>query len=231
MRKQSIKIKVDCNRGGEDTIKPKQCIKNEENDYKDDLLKYLISNKQQQIQPNLYQNNINLLFNTIDTNRIYLDEAQNRHYNKWRILGLDSGSPEVYPIPTSYDEELNRYKYFFDKRIQWIDSNLTGHCYLAPVDTTQPEDTLSITYNESDNRLLNIYPNPTNNIAYIKLDNRYAIHKVTVLNLIGKQVYEEMINLYSNFYKLDMSEYATGSYIIQIEDLKGNKFIKKIFKE
>jgi|688.fasta_scaffold11626_9 subtilisin-like proprotein convertase family protein len=173
----------------------------------------------------------NTFFNTIDTNRIYLDEAQNRHYNKWRILGLDSGSPEVYPIPTSYDEELNRYKYFFDKRIQWIDSNLTGHCYLAPVDTTQPEDTLSITYNESDNRLLNIYPNPTNNIAYIKLDNRYAIHKVTVLNLIGKQVYEEMINLYSNFYKLDMSEYATGSYIIQIEDLKGNKFIKKIFKE
>ena len=61
MRKQSIKIKVDCNRGGEDTIKPKQCIKNEENDYKDDLLKYLISNKQQQIQPNLYQNNIKFI--------------------------------------------------------------------------------------------------------------------------------------------------------------------------
>ena len=68
MRKQSIKIKVDCNRGGEDTIKPKQCIKNQENDYKDDLLKYLISNKQQQIQPNLYQNNIKCFTNRIIIN-------------------------------------------------------------------------------------------------------------------------------------------------------------------
>jgi len=61
MRKQSIKIKVDCNRGGEDTIKPKQCIKNQENDYKDELLKYLISNKEKTIQPNLYQNNIKFI--------------------------------------------------------------------------------------------------------------------------------------------------------------------------
>jgi hypothetical protein len=43
-RNQSIKIKVDCNRGLDDTIKPKQYIKSQELDYKDEFLKYLLTN-------------------------------------------------------------------------------------------------------------------------------------------------------------------------------------------
>jgi len=61
-RKQSIKINVDCNRGGDDMIKPKQCIKNQDNEYKDELLKYLISNKYAPPpQSNVYQNNIKFI--------------------------------------------------------------------------------------------------------------------------------------------------------------------------
>lgn len=68
-RNQSIKIKVDCNRGIDETVKPKQCIKFQETDYKDEFLKYLLTNKQTNINPsinnNLYQNNIKFISGVI----------------------------------------------------------------------------------------------------------------------------------------------------------------------
>jgi hypothetical protein len=56
-RNQSIKIKVDCNRGLDETIKPKQYIKSQELDYKDEFLKYLLTNT-----------NTNIKFGTLQSN-------------------------------------------------------------------------------------------------------------------------------------------------------------------
>lgn len=68
-RNQSIKIKVDCNRGVEDTLKPKQCMKIQEPDYKDEFLKYLLTNTNNKLANahipaqynNLHQNNIKFI--------------------------------------------------------------------------------------------------------------------------------------------------------------------------
>jgi hypothetical protein len=56
-RKQSIKINVDCNRGGEEAINHSHCSKVLQHDYKEDLLKYLIYNKPS-ISNNKYINGI-----------------------------------------------------------------------------------------------------------------------------------------------------------------------------
>ena len=64
-RNQSIKIKVDCNRGVDESIKPKQCMKIQETDYKDEFLKYLLTNRQttvnQQVNTNSYQQNLKFI--------------------------------------------------------------------------------------------------------------------------------------------------------------------------
>jgi hypothetical protein len=69
-RNHSIKIKVDCNRGVNEYAKPKECMKIQETDYKDELLKYLLTNTNNKLaiphtpthnNLNIHQNNIKFI--------------------------------------------------------------------------------------------------------------------------------------------------------------------------
>lgn len=64
-RNQSIKIKVDCNRGLDDNIKPKQYIKSQELDYKDEFLKYLLTNTNTNTKFGIVQSNTQFNQNNI----------------------------------------------------------------------------------------------------------------------------------------------------------------------
>ena len=168
------------------------------------------------------------LFNTIDSTAIYLDEGQTRHFNKWRILGLDSGSPEIYPIPTSYNEELNRYKFFIDKRITWIDSNITGHCYLAPVDTS---DTTGVSTTEYEDIQIQLYPNPTKNLVTIYSMNAFAIKEMFLFDVLGNEIKPIIIEKSKNNIVLNLEKLTTGTYVLMLQDQYGNSIRKKIIKD
>jgi hypothetical protein len=66
-RNHSIKINVDCNRGVDEYAKPKECMKIQEPDFKDELLKYLLTNTNNKLANlnTLTQNNLNLHQNNI----------------------------------------------------------------------------------------------------------------------------------------------------------------------
>ena len=50
------------------------------------------------------------LYNVIDSVAILLDEAQERHFQKWRILGINVGTPEYGEQPETFSGEIEKFK-------------------------------------------------------------------------------------------------------------------------
>jgi len=67
------------------------------------------------------------LFNFIDSVAFYLDDAQQRNFQKWNILG-NYVWPNYY-VGNTYQDELNFFKNWIGDRITWLDNNLGGTCY------------------------------------------------------------------------------------------------------
>ena len=67
------------------------------------------------------------LFNFIDSIALYLDDAQQRNFQQWDILGTYVW-PNYY-VGNTYQDELNFFKTWIGDRLVWIDDNLGGSCY------------------------------------------------------------------------------------------------------
>lgn len=169
------------------------------------------------------------LFHYIDTTSAYMNESQARHFDKWRILGLDSGSPEVYPIPISYTEELNRYKFFFERRIAWMDENIVGNCYVAPVDSTN--DTLGLHNYAFSKAEIAVFPNPAKDLINIVTTAPISIKQVKITNLLGSEVKLDAQLNNATQYQMSIADLPGGNYIIEIMDGQGQHHRLKLFKE
>tara|TARA_B100001250_G_scaffold184306_1_gene158550 strand:- start:3808 stop:5235 length:1428 start_codon:yes stop_codon:yes gene_type:complete len=70
------------------------------------------------------------IFHHIDSVGSYLDDAQNRNFEKWNILG-EWVWPNYQLAPT-YQDELDFLKYWIYNRISWIDQNIDNLRLLFP---------------------------------------------------------------------------------------------------
>lgn len=68
------------------------------------------------------------LFNYIDSIKILVQDAQQRHFQKWPLLGVSGQAPEVGPIATTYNAELDTLKNWIQLRLNWLDANIPGVC-------------------------------------------------------------------------------------------------------
>ena len=59
----------------------------------------------------------------IDNYTLLLNESKERNFQKWPILGryIWANPP---PFPKTYEQEINRFKNWFEGRIKWIDDNI-----------------------------------------------------------------------------------------------------------
>ena len=72
-----------------------------------------------------YQDSI---FNFIDSMSLYLNDAQQRNFQRWNILGTYVW-PNYY-VGNTYQDELTFFKTWISDRLTWIDSNILGNCYM-----------------------------------------------------------------------------------------------------
>ena len=73
---------------------------------------------------------------------------------------------------------------------------------------------------------ISVYPNPTNDIIYIDNKDNLKIQKITMYNLLGKQV----LQVRDNTNQISTKNLTTGIYFINIQTEKGT-LIKKIMKK
>ena len=67
------------------------------------------------------------IFTFIDSTELYLNDAQQRNFQKWPILG-NYVWPNFY-VGNTYQDELQFFKTWIGGRLIWIDNNIGGNCY------------------------------------------------------------------------------------------------------
>jgi hypothetical protein len=80
------------------------------------------------------------------------------------------------------------------------------------------------------NKLMNIYPNPANdkvNAAISGMQNG----SMTIMNIMGQVVYKIKITAQTTIETIDVGEWATGVYIIHVQDNYGGITTGKFIKE
>ncbi|WP_177733695.1 T9SS type A sorting domain-containing protein [Flavobacterium inviolabile] len=80
--------------------------------------------------------------------------------------------------------------------------------------------------NEFASKLVMVYPNPTSGLFTVELPNELEIQKATLVDITGKQ-FALKTNTGS---KIDISGFATGVYLLNLETAEGN-LVKKIVKQ
>jgi len=158
----------------------------------------------------------------IDSLLAYLDESQQRNFQKWPIIGqyVDWN----YFIGQTYQEEIDYFKNWIANRSVWLDNNLPGVCNLTTaVVANQPSISCSF------------YPNPFSGSATIKLSSVKHADSEMELQIFdgpGRKVYSKNFSFTGNQYveklKLDLnpgiyfysltegrSESITGKLIVQ----------------
>ncbi len=129
-------------------------------------------------------------------------EPQVHHYNRWDILGKNTGAPEMDPPSKTYDEEFNRFKDWIATRLAWLDTNMMGsHENCDPTGISDDE-----------NIIFKVYPNPAN--QYLNIESEKIIQQIQIFDLTGKLVMTGSSE--SNFsWHLNIDGLPKGVYFIK----------------
>jgi len=142
------------------------------------------------------------IYNYIDSVAHLLDEAQARHYTRWPILGQNVGAPEVDPQPTTYAGEIEKFKTWISKRLNWLDTQFTS------VLVTGLEDQMF--NNIIPEARCKIYPNPA--ATQLKLESDKQIFSISVYSNQGQHINPHYL---LNSTTLDLSDFSPGLYVIK----------------
>ena len=141
-----------------------------------------------------------------------MQNAQERHFQKWPILGMSGPAPEIDAIATTYNAELDTLKSWISLRLQWLDLNIPGTCSNTSVSTISKSDGIKC------------YPNPSNDIFNIvfKSNTKQNID-LRVHNLLGEVIFSESLKDFNGDFSrsIDLSQYPNAIYILQLNTKDG----------
>ncbi|MFT5293187.1 MAG: hypothetical protein ACI888_000581 [Flavobacteriales bacterium] len=149
--------------------------------------------------------------NYVDSIALLVSAAQERHFQKWPILGLATAAPEVEPLPDSYAGEVAFFKEWINLRINWLDENLPGSC----VDPIVGVEEIAM-----DAR---VYPNPNNGqftLECIKCRGR----ELVLLDVFGQEVWAKKNHHPRTEIQLDLPK---GVYVLKA----GGEYLQKMVIE
>ncbi|MBT6766415.1 MAG: T9SS type A sorting domain-containing protein, partial [Prolixibacteraceae bacterium] len=152
----------------------------------------------------------NYICHFIDSLANLVENAQERHYNKYAILGQNVGAPEVDEQPETYSGEVEKLKNWISIRLIWLDKYMVGNCD-------------GNVYDETD-EILAIYPNPATDEIYLNSEKDFK--EIEIYNTLGKLCFKQRI--YSkDAIKLNISSFQPGMYIARALFTDGNLSTKK----
>lgn len=157
--------------------------------------------------------NENLSF-WIDSLYNEVKDAQVRHFEKWKILGVNVGAPEVDAQPKTYDGEVEKLRQWIKTRLNWLDKNMIGTC----------TSTSTLAEIEKNNEI-RIFPNPVSANLNISADQQ--IMGVRIFSITGNQVYSKNLQNERDP-RIDVSGMNPGLYIVQITSPDGSTYAQKI---
>ena len=155
----------------------------------------------------------NRLNQTIDSVANLLSEAQERHYQKWNILGINVGTPESDLQPATFEGEIEKFKGWIHTRLSWLDANMIGRAYV---------------FEEGYHAVCRVFPNPAQEHLYIESDT--IINRITLFNYMGTPIIDNY-NINDFTTSINLSHLSQGLYILHIEFSHGEAIIRRVIKK
>jgi hypothetical protein len=155
----------------------------------------------------------------IDSMGVVLNEAQERNYARWPILGVYIWPNQV--VGLTYQDELNFVKQWTIDRLNWMDANLPGTCEVVP---GTEDDILNS---------IEVYPNPSSSGFYIQLPEDIAREKVSVeiVNIIGQRVANQIVTTEGLIWDGTVSgSYAKPGIYTAVITIGGRKIHRRLVK-
>jgi hypothetical protein len=153
--------------------------------------------------------------NIIDSVANLLNEAQVRHFQKWNILGINTGTPESGTQPTTYSGEIEQFKDWIKTRFAWLDANMIG-------------SVMAVEKNPANKIKCRVFPNPVDDHLFIESDMEiisFNLYSIAGINVLKKDVLCDLS------ISADLSDLAKGFYIGKIMFSNGEIAITKILKK
>ena len=149
------------------------------------------------------------LFHFIDSLENILNDAQERHFTRWPILGVNVGTPEIGIQPTTYSGEIIKFKNWISERLIWLDNNMPGNCP-------------NVGLNELKKTYIVTYPNPS--LETLNIYSEAEIEEIVIYDNIGREI-KSLSSLKINNITLDVKK-LKGFFTVKII-LSNGQIIKK----
>lgn len=157
------------------------------------------------------------LFGYIDSMKHLVENAKERHFQKWPILGKSGPAPDYGDVATTYHAELDSLKNWIHLRLQWLDANIPGVCRTTYVTEANLSDQLVCS------------PNPANNYLMVDYFLPSAMHvSVKLYDHLGSGVLSVNAGTQSSgdhSLKLETGHLPPGMYILKFG--RGEEMISK----
>jgi hypothetical protein len=154
------------------------------------------------------------IFNYIDSMAQVLDAAQIRHFDRWRILGINVGAPETDAQPNTYAGEIDKFKNWITSRLRWLDANMPS------IVVTDVEES-------NQHKTIQLFPNPA--MTHITLHAAQAIRQVEIFSLNGKSLHARK-GLDGNSIEMDIGTIQGGVFLIKVIFSDGTSRTEKLVK-
>ncbi len=162
------------------------------------------------------------IFSYIDSVHTLVKDAQERHYEKWPILGVNVGTPETDGQPTTYAGEITKFKNWIGIRLAWLDAHL--------------DETLAVGDENGggagDFVLHGNYPNPFNGATKISYSLSFpSVVSLEIYDIHGshvKTLVHEAQTEGAHSVNFDASELPSGIYFYRLQAGSGFMESKKM---
>ena len=86
-------------------------------------------------------------------------------------------------------------------------------------------------YEILEKNAINIYPNPANQILYLKSLQPISAASLKIMDITGRELLNQSINTQQSLLSIDVSSLSAGIYFLNIENSKGILVTKKFLKQ
>lgn len=131
--------------------------------------------------------------------------AQQRHFHRWPVIGVNSGTPEMWPLAQSYPEELQRLKDWTALRLSWLDAHMPGQCITSGLPRYEDPG-------------VRVFPNPA--VDVVHLEHVRPIGEVVLRDATGRIVRTRSMPDASRL-RLDVGDLPAGMYVLLVRSADG----------
>lgn len=160
----------------------------------------------------------------IDSIFNWVNEARQRHFQRWPVLGQYIW-PNPTPIPATYEGEISTLKNWIASRLQWMDANMPniGACS----DYQYPG-------NVSDPIIVSIQPNPFQancNISVQAIANQSL--ELNIYDAVGRKMFSVRQDVTAGISSITIpsSHWGTGVYFFHFQTEAGVRIVLKAIRQ